>query len=197
MDTVPKIIIGLGNNGDKYLPTRHNIGFWVIDFLANTQSVALKENIKLGGFIAELELFSHNIRIMKPSGFINGSGLKIKQISDFYKLESTDMLVIHDDIDLEVGKCKLTFGGSSGGHNGLKDIIAHHGKDFFRLKIGIGRPGFGDYDAITNYVLNKPSPEDQEKLIKSIELSVQMIELLFNKKNIELARTFLQTESKS
>src|SRR3954447_8714371 len=136
-----KLVVGLGNPGSKYEGTRHNIGFEVIDRLAEGGTGA-RFTRKFDGLIAETEIDFHRVSLLKPETFMNLSGRSVAQALRFYKLESADMLVVCDDLSLPLGKLRIRGGGSDGGQKGLRDIIAHLGTDAFaRLRIGIGERG--------------------------------------------------------
>ena len=145
-----KLVVGLGNIGEKYKNTRHNIGFDVIDQLANCT-----ENFHSLALIQK----EHDIIYAKPTTFMNNSGQAVRKIMDYYKILPIDILIVHDDCQLDLGNLRLRETGSSGGHNGLKSIIAHLGtQDFARLKIGIGRCEQAD---LANFVLSTfKKPED-------------------------------------
>jgi peptidyl-tRNA hydrolase, PTH1 family len=134
-----KLIIGLGNYEDKYLFTRHNAGFMVVDFFAKSNSQSFKVEKKLKSAIAKFKSNNEDIVIIKPLTYMNLSGEAVSAVMNFYKIEVKDILVIYDDISLDLGKVRFRASGSDGGHNGIKSIIQHIGtKDFDRLKIGIG-----------------------------------------------------------
>jgi len=194
MEILPKVICGLGNEGERYHNTRHNIGFLAVDQLVSESNSSFKNHTKLQSEAADIEINNQILKVIKPNGFINQSGLKIKKICDYYKFNAAEVMVLHDDLDMSPGKCKITFGGGSGGHNGLKDIISHMTEQFWRIKIGIGRPGFGDKDQISNYVLNRPTSDENQILIDSINIILRSITLIYQK-GMEPAKTFLHTET--
>ena len=194
MEILPKVICGLGNEGERYHNTRHNIGFLAVDQLVSERNSSFKNHTKLQSEAADIEINNQILKVIKPNGFINQSGLKIKKICDYYKFNAAEVMVLHDDLDMSPGKCKITFGGGSGGQNGLKDIISHMTEQFWRIKIGIGRPGFGDKDQISNYVLNRPTSDENQILIDSINIILRSITLIYQK-GMEPAKTFLHTET--
>lgn len=131
-----KLIVGLGNPGNKYEQTRHNLGFIMIDKFALENNVKFKE--KFNGLIGEVNIAGEKIILLKPQTFMNLSGKSVKQVLDFYKLTSDDVLVIYDDLDMDFGKIKIKIDSTAGGHNGMKDIINHlKTKKIFRIKFGI------------------------------------------------------------
>lgn len=168
------LIVGLGNPGEKYDNTRHNIGFEAIDYIAKKYNIDINRK-KFKGEYGEGFIGSKKVVLMKPTTYMNLSGECVREIIDFYKLANEDILVIYDDISLDVGRLRIREKGSAGGHNGIKSIIAHLGNDeFSRIKIGVGQPK-GD---LVNHVLGKLSKEENEILQESLEatkLSVDTI----------------------
>jgi PTH1 family peptidyl-tRNA hydrolase len=155
-----KLIVGLGNPGREYEATRHNAGFWWVDEFARMQSANFRTDSKFHGLVAKATLHGHEVHLLKPQTFMNVSGRAVGALAQFYKIVPAQMLVVHDELDLPPGSAKLKLGGGHGGHNGLKDIIAHLGsRDFWRLRIGVGHPG--DRAEVVNYVLNAPRKEEQ------------------------------------
>jgi peptidyl-tRNA hydrolase, PTH1 family len=157
--TAIRLIIGLGNPGRDYESTRHNAGFWWVDELARAQKLEFRSEAKFHGLAARGQLHGHEMLLFKPQTFMNASGRSVGAIAQFYKIAPAEMLVVHDELDLPPGVARLKMGGGHGGHNGLKDIIAHLGtKDFWRMRLGIGHPG--ERDEVSNYVLNNPRSEE-------------------------------------
>ena len=152
------LIVGLGNIGEKYQLTRHNVGFMVIDEITKNLSTS---NIQKSNFHSTLEKSGYDL-YSKPTTFMNNSGMAVHAIKEYYKLGIEDIIVIHDDIDLPFGTVKFKIGGGHGGHNGLKSIDAHIGKEYIRVRIGIGKPQ--DKADVANYVLNNFSKEELNKL---------------------------------
>lgn len=154
-------MVGLGNPGREYETTRHNVGFWWVDSLAQDHKLNFKSEAKFHGLTARGALHAQELILLKPQTFMNLSGRAVGAVAQFYKIPPAQILVIHDELDLPPGIAKLKTGGGHGGHNGLKDIIAQLGtKDFWRLRIGIGHPG--DRAEVSNYVLNPPRREELE-----------------------------------
>jgi PTH1 family peptidyl-tRNA hydrolase len=167
-----KLFIGLGNPGEKYSDTRHNAGFWWIDLVAHQQNINLQNGDKFFSSIGKSSI-AEELYVAKPNTFMNDSGKAVAAIAKFYKINPNEILVIHDDLDIDVGQAKLKFGGSHGGHNGLKSIFACIGsQDFWRLKIGIGHPG--DKHLVVDYVLKNPSSKERDLIDESIERSSQL-----------------------
>ena len=146
------LICGLGNPGKEYINTRHNIGFNLIDKLSSFYNfLPFKKDIKKE--VLKGEINYQSCLLIKPLNFMNLSGQPIQEIINFYKIEKEKIYVIHDDLDLELGKVKLKFGGGNGGHNGLSNIDEMIGNNYNRIRIGINHPG--SKDLVSNYVLNK------------------------------------------
>lgn len=166
------LIAGLGNIGNEYEFTRHNIGFMVIDSMARklTSSTINKSN-----FNADV-LKSGNNLLVKPKTYMNNSGQSVVAIKDYYKILNEEIIVIHDDLDLPFGTVKFKIGGSHGGHNGLKSLDAHIGKEYIRIRIGIGKPT--DKNNVVNHVLSNFSKEELNKLEDIIAHTLNAIESL-------------------
>ena len=165
------LIVGLGNPGSQYEDTRHNIGFKVLDNIAQEYNIDINRQ-KFKGMYGEGFINGEKVILLKPSTYMNLSGESVKEVLDFYKLSNEDILVIYDDISLDVGRLRIREKGSAGGHNGIKNIIAHLGTDVFpRIKVGVGQP---DVDLV-NYVLGKFSKEEMDVLSESIEASTKAV----------------------
>jgi peptidyl-tRNA hydrolase, PTH1 family len=151
-----KLFVGLGNPGSDYDDTRHNAGFWWIDAFAQQLRLDLKSDKNSKSLLARGMHQGENFWLMQPQTFMNRSGLSVAALARFYKITPQEILVIHDELDIEPGAVKLKLGGSNAGHNGLKDIHAQLGSpDFWRLRIGIGHPGVKS--EVIHWVLKKPS----------------------------------------
>ena len=154
-----KLIAGLGNPGREYEGTRHNAGFWWIEEFARTHGGTLKAESKFHGLVARSNINGKEILLLKPQTFMNASGRAVAALAQFYKITAAEIWVVHDELDLPPGSAKLKFGGGPGGHNGLKDMIAHFDtRDFWRLRIGIGHPG--EREDVVGYVLRVPRREE-------------------------------------
>jgi PTH1 family peptidyl-tRNA hydrolase len=155
-----KLIVGLGNPGEKYNKTRHNIGFEVIDILAEDLKISGFRD-KFQGLIGETVVNDEKVFLLKPETFMNLSGNSINEVIKFYKIDpQEDLIVIYDDMDLDKGQLKIKLKGSPGGHNGIKSIISHIGEDFIRIKCGIGKSK--SREETVNYVLGRFSKDELE-----------------------------------
>lgn len=158
-----KLIVGLGNPGRQYHKTRHNAGFLFLDDLAANRHCVFAKEVRFDGSLAECIVASQKLLLFKPETYMNRSGQAVGKVARYYKLEPENILVVHDELDFQVGTIRLKFGGGHAGHNGLRDIIAHLGsKQFFRLRIGIGRPQ-GSMQVV-DYVLAEPSKSELEQI---------------------------------
>lgn len=172
-----KLIVGLGNPGSEYTKTRHNAGFWFVEELAATYGASFRREKKFHGEVAKVSIAGRDIWLLKPETFMNRSGQSIKSLASFYQMNAENILVAHDELDLEVGVIKLKMGGGHGGHNGLRDTIAHLGtKDFYRLRIGIGHPG--NKNQVVDYVLHRPSLDERIGIDNSISDAQSVMPLL-------------------
>lgn len=173
-----KLFVGLGNPGDKYAATRHNAGFWWIDQLADGTSSQLR--LEPGFFGVAGKLASKNdVWLIKPTTFMNASGKAVAAIANYYKILPSQILVIHDELDLPPETVKLKKGGGHGGHNGLKDITAALGTaDFWRLRLGVGHPG--DRSEVVNFVLKAPLKDEQNAINQCIDKSLAIVPQLLN-----------------
>ena len=178
--TTIKLIVGLANPGNEYAATRHNAGAWFVDQLAERYHQSLKNEPKFFGYSSRITLSGQDVRLLVPTTFMNLSGKAVQAMATFYQIKPEEILVAHDELDVNPGIAKFKFGGSHGGHNGLKDIASKLGNNlnFYRLRIGIGHPG--DKNKVVSYVLNKPSKSEQELIDKAIDESVRCIEILLS-----------------
>ena len=180
-----QLIVGLGNPERKYFSTRHNVGFWVVDLLAEKLTKTFILNKKYESEFFEYEFDSKLFHIMKPLTYINNSGIPIKNFIKNKNIEAENILIIYDDLDLDVGKVRLKQGGGSGGHNGLNSIIEQLGsKNFWRLRIGIGKPY--DKNKVIDYVLGKPSINDKKIIDENIKFMMGEINGFFEGKSTKL-----------
>lgn len=158
-----KLIVGLGNPGSQYARTRHNIGFMIVDELAESHSASWKFDKKMQAEMAEIALDGEKVILAKPQTFMNLSGESIQKIMQFYKISPSDIWVVFDDVDVPFGKLKLRQEGSAGGHNGVKSTIANIGQDFIRVRIGISLNDRA-VEPSEVYVLKPFKPEEQKEL---------------------------------
>ena len=171
------LIVGLGNPGREYTGTRHNIGFEVIDYIADKYNIELNR-IKFKGVFGEGFINGKKVILLKPTTYMNLSGESIREVVNFYKISNEDVIVIYDDISLEVGRLRIREKGSHGGHNGIKSIIANLNTDVFpRVKVGIGGPKGN----LVSHVLGKFSDEEIAVLRESIKASAEAVEIMISK----------------
>ena len=185
-------IVGLGNPGEKYAETRHNVGVWLLERLAGRAGAVLKPEKKVLGDVAQTSLAYCNIRLMKPATYMNESGQAVRRLLDFYKLEPEQLLVLHDELDLPPGTIRLKQGGGHGGHNGLRDIIAHCGRDFLRCRIGIGHPGHKSQ--VSGFVLRNPGAAERRLIEDALPDAERAIEKLLSE-GLEKAMHWLHTDN--
>jgi PTH1 family peptidyl-tRNA hydrolase len=189
-----RLIVGLGNPGAEYEQTRHNAGFWLVDALAGKP---LARETRFNALAGKIKCAGEDIFLLQPQTFMNRSGQSVGALARFYKIAPDDVLVVHDELDMPPGAAKLKKGGSSGGHNGLKDITAALGtQDYWRLRLGIGHPRTaGSQQAVADYVLHRPRKEEQQLIDEAIEKSLKIIPLLCEGK-FENATMQLHTAAK-
>lgn len=169
-----KLIVGLGNPGEKYEKTRHNVGFMALEqFLKDfepAKNTVWENNIKFKADISQIEYQPQfndlqKVILCKPKTFMNNSGMAVKAIADFYKIKAEDIWVLHDDVDFPEGSMRIRFGGASAGHRGVMSIIDTIGTDkFWRFRLGIGRPGESQHSGVEHYVLDTFSHQDHAKI---------------------------------
>jgi PTH1 family peptidyl-tRNA hydrolase len=170
-----KLIVGLGNPGDKYQGTRHNAGFWFVERFAAESHTALRKDAKFQALVGRHE--ASGAWLMLPQSHMNLSGRPVQMLASFFRIAPADILVAHDELDFPPGTVRMKQGGGVAGHNGLKDIsarLASH--DYWRLRIGIGHPG--DRDAVTSYVLNKPAQEDRAAIDAGLGAALEILPLV-------------------
>jgi peptidyl-tRNA hydrolase, PTH1 family len=171
--TPVQLVAGLGNPGPRYTETRHNAGFWFVDALARRHGGGLRQENKFAGEVARITLGGRDVWLLKPQTFMNRSGQSLKLLAAFYRVPVEAILVVHDEIDLPPGEARLKRGGGHGGHNGLRDIMAHLGGNFLRLRLGVGHPGHKDQ--VVDYVLHRPSREDEAQILGSIDRALDVM----------------------
>lgn len=178
-----KLIVGLGNPGKEYDKTRHNIGFDIIDMLAEDLKVTgFRE--KFQGLIAESQIDGEKVFLLKPMTYMNLSGNSIKEVVKFYKLDpKEDLIVIYDDMDLALGQMKIKLKGSAGGHNGIKSIISHLGEEFYRIKCGIGKAK--RREETVGFVLGGFSKDEMKEIEPLMDDAVKASKAIVTAKNID------------
>jgi PTH1 family peptidyl-tRNA hydrolase len=165
-----QLVVGLGNPGAEHEDTRHNAGFWFVDELARRHDLRLKPERRYNAEAGRGEIAGLPLWFLKPMGYMNRSGQSVRAFCDYLQLPPDQVLVVHDELDLPPGVARLKRGGSAGGHNGMKDVIAHLGEDFWRLRIGIGHPGHREQ--VIGYVLERPGAVEERLMREAIELAV-------------------------
>jgi PTH1 family peptidyl-tRNA hydrolase len=169
-----KLFVGLGNPGPEYQYTRHNAGFWWLDALVHELKAKLVMDRAYHGLVAKTSVNGLPLWLLKPQTFMNLSGKSVAALSHFFKIEPSEILVAHDELDIAPGEAKLKLGGSHAGHNGLRDIHAQLGSDnYWRLRLGVGHPG-GKAEVI-NWVLNNPSLDDRIAIDQSIDRALRAL----------------------
>ena len=169
------LVVGLGNIGDKYENTRHNVGFEVADELADRADVPIQK-LKYHALTNTVEIAGERVLLMKPTTYMNLSGEAVGEAARFFKVPADHVLVISDDVSLPVGKLRIRRGGSAGGHNGLKNIIQHLGTDQFpRVKVGVGEKPHPDYD-MADWVLGKFQGEDRRTMDTAVSRAADAVE---------------------
>ena len=167
-----RLIVGLGNPGREYRDTRHNAGFWLVDELAKQAACNFTMEGKYFAEVAKFRYADADVFLLKPQTFMNLSGKAVQALANFYKILPEEILVAHDELDFNPGIAKLKQGGGNGGHNGLKDIDRVIGKNYWRLRIGIGHPG--DASKVVGYVLNKPLLDERIEIDRNIDKALSV-----------------------
>lgn len=168
-----KLIIGLGNPGPEYAETRHNAGFWLLDALANQISTSLSAESKFFGVAGKGLIGTQAVHLLKPMTFMNRSGQSALALAQFYKIEPEEILVVHDELDIEPGQVRLKQGGGHGGHNGLRDLHRVFGPDYARIRVGIGHPGHKS--KVHGYVLGKAAVEQRDQIDDAIDHTLKFM----------------------
>jgi PTH1 family peptidyl-tRNA hydrolase len=172
-----RLLVGLGNPGPEYEATRHNAGFWWLDAVARKLGATLVNDRGYHGLVARVNRKEGPLWLIEPQTYMNLSGKSVASLARFFKIAPEEILVAHDELDLQPGQMKLKLGGSHAGHNGLKDIHAQLGSaDYWRLRLGIGHPGVKA--EVIDYVLKKPAPEQREAIEQCIARSLDALDLL-------------------
>jgi len=171
------LIVGLGNPGRKYMFTRHNVGFEVIDLLASKHNIIIGSRI-FDGLTGKGKIGDQETILLKPLTYMNLSGISVLQAMEHYQLDTSRLIVVYDDVDLELGKIRIRKGGSAGTHNGMKSVVYHLQMDNFpRIRLGIGRPEYGE--DLANHVLDSFSEDERVVIDKTKDRAVQAVETIF------------------
>ena len=174
-----RMIVGLGNPGPEYADTRHNAGFWLVDLLAQRHGGAFRQERKFAAEVASSRVGAAEVLLVKPQTFMNRSGQSVQAAAAYLKIPPAQILVAHDDLDLAPGDARLKLGGGHGGHNGLRDLITHLGPAFWRLRLGIGHPG--SRPEVIDYVLKRPSREDESLIRNAVTEAADVIPILLGR----------------
>lgn len=174
------LIVGLGNPGEKYARNRHNIGFMAADEIVRRHSFSNYRS-KFQGELAEGKIGTDKVLVFKPQTFMNESGRAVKELITFYKIDTQDIIVLHDELDLVPGKLRIKRGGGHAGHNGLRSMHAHVGPDYARVRMGIGHPG--DKNRVSGYVLKDFSKADQDWLEPLVDAVADNIDCILDERD--------------
>ncbi|WP_286232796.1 aminoacyl-tRNA hydrolase [Thalassotalea sediminis] len=187
-----QLVVGLGNPGPEYTNTRHNAGVWFVEELASRYNISLRPEKKYFGYYGKGDIGGNVVHLLVPTTFMNRSGQAVAPLANFYKIPVEDILVAHDELDMEPGICKIKKGGGHGGHNGLRDTIARlaNNKDFYRLRIGIGHPGHRD--KVTGHVLGKAPASEQTLIDQCIDEASRCFEI-WQKNDVKAAQNRLHS----
>lgn len=183
-ENMVKMIVGLGNPGSKYEKTKHNIGFMAIDNIVKNLDVTFTDDKNFKAQIGSTFINHEKVYFVKPTTFMNNSGIAVKALLTYYNIDITDLIVIYDDLDMEVSKLRLRSKGSAGGHNGIKSIIAHIGtQEFNRIKVGIGRPLKGM--TVINHVMGQFNTEDNITISLTLDRVVNAVKFYLQENDFE------------
>jgi len=171
-----QLLVGLGNPGNKYAATRHNAGFWFVDEIARQAGQQFRTESKFQAEVCRVQINGQAIWLLKPNTFMNRSGQSVSALARFYKIPVEAILVAHDELDLPTQTARWKFAGGHGGHNGLRDIMAHLSKDYWRLRLGIDHPN--DRSKVVDYVLSRPSRNEEIEIAAAIEAAMDSLALI-------------------
>jgi PTH1 family peptidyl-tRNA hydrolase len=191
MSTHLAMIAGLGNPEDRYERTLHNAGFWFVDEVARRFNSQFRYEKRFDADICKVSVGGQDIWLAKPQSYMNLSGGPVRGMLDYYRLSTDQLLVAHDEIDLPPGTVRLKLDGGHGGHNGLRDVIKHCGRDFMRLRLGVGHPGHKDL--VTSYVLKKATSETEAAINSNVDDAADVLPLLVEQ-GLEAAMKALHTK---
>jgi PTH1 family peptidyl-tRNA hydrolase len=168
-----QVVVGLGNPGPEHRLTRHNAGFWFVDALAYRHGAQFRSHSRYHGEIAKVAVEGTELVLLKPQTYMNRSGLSVRALMDYVKAPTSEILVVHDELDLPCGVARLKLGGGHGGHNGMRDLLTHLGQDFWRLRLGIGHPG--DKSQVIDYVLQRARPLEETAIVDAIDAGLESL----------------------
>ena len=191
-----RLVVGLGNPGDKYARTRHNAGWWFVEALARRHGAEFRAESRHQGEVARLRMplpggAVSELWLLKPTTFMNKSGGAVASLAHFHRITPAEILIAHDELDLPSGTARLKLGGGHGGHNGLRDTSAALGPDYWRLRIGIGHPGHKDL--VLDYVLQRAAIEDERAIEVAVDRALDALPVLLEE-GAEKAMTRLHTK---
>jgi PTH1 family peptidyl-tRNA hydrolase len=187
-----QMIVGLGNPGAEHLQTRHNAGFWFVDALAHKYGGQFRGHTRYQGDVCRIQIGAQELQLLKPTTYMNRSGLSIRSLCDYLKIAPEQVLVAHDELDLLPGVARFKLGGGHGGHNGLRDTITHIGQNFWRLRLGVGHPG--DKSEVIDFVLQRASAKEEDLIMNALQAAVQQLPV-FLEQGAEKAMHALHTET--
>ena len=173
-----KLIVGLGNPGTEYARTRHNAGFQFVDELARRHGAVFRAEPRHRAEVARARIADAELWLLKPMNYMNHSGDAVRSVASFYKVPPESVLVAYDELDFPAGVVRLKQGGGAAGHNGMRDVIAQMGDEFWRLRIGIGHPG--DRAQVLDYVLGRPSAEDAQLMQEALLAGADAVPVLLS-----------------
>ncbi|MGD9387058.1 MAG: aminoacyl-tRNA hydrolase [Gammaproteobacteria bacterium] len=174
-----RMIVGLGNPGPDYEDTRHNAGFWLVDLLAQSHDGRFRAERKFAAELASCRIGDADVLLLKPQTFMNRSGQAVQAAAAYLKIPPEQILVVHDDLDLPPGTARLKLGGGHGGHNGLRDLIAHLGPGFWRLRLGIGHPG--NRAEVIDYVLRRPARDEETLIREAVTEAAEVVPIMLGR----------------
>jgi PTH1 family peptidyl-tRNA hydrolase len=174
--TQVKLIVGLGNPGREYEATRHNAGFWLVEELARRHGGKFRLEPRFTAELARVRIAGIELWLVKPQDFMNNSGRVMATVAGFYKVDAGELLVAHDELDLAAGDVRLKFGGGHGGQNGVRDLIAHLGDGFWRLRLGIGHPGVREL--VTPHLLGRTSAADRAPIEAAVLQAADIVPVM-------------------
>ncbi len=179
LETPVRVVVGLGNPGARYEGTRHNVGFWLADELARAFGGSFRPAPRFFGDLSRIRVDGRDCWLLKPTTYMNRSGQSVSAFAGYYGIAPEELLVVHDELDLEPGVVRLKRGGGHAGHNGLRDLLNALGRpDFLRLRVGIGHPG--DKNAVVDYVLGRPSRDDETSVRAALARAAGLLPLILD-----------------